>query len=246
MDISKYKKYIRNLSIEDEDLDDLIRDVIEDIARDTKIFRDVFGFSVSSCLSEYSIKSLYEFYLENDSRNEVKTITPITDADKFIEFANQLLGSSCIDVNFVNETYETIEESKENRILSVSQIATVDKNGIHNFLDGKIAQLRNGMTLVLDVEEFEKRYGKDTVLPVIVSVVIVPDVQRISEEVEAMLKTAIINGIKYFVSDTYSDPNNAQVGNLLYQRYYSSKKQLLYNYPQSDFPLFSFNREWNI
>lgn len=247
MDISKYRKYIRNLSISDEDLEDMIKDIIEDIARDTKIFKDYFAFTLSECVSDYNIKYLYDGYKQNQKEYELETVSPVSDPDLLVQFINSIYGEKCNTVSLVSETYTEVEtELENNTLLHVNQIVEVNNNQIKNLLDGDLLYLRENFIVTMDTGKFKQLYVDTDYLPVLCSVTIIPDLDKISDNTERIIRTAIINGIKYFLSDTYSDPNGAQVGNILYQRYYSSKKQLLYNYPVDTFVMPYKNEEWNI
>jgi len=49
--------------------------------------------------------------------------------------------------------------------------------------------------------------------------------------------SAVIEGCKYYINDTFASHTDAQVANVFYQRYWQKKQQLLNQYPSQIFAI---------
>jgi len=243
MDISRYKVYVRDTQISDEDLENLIKDVIYDIARDTKIFRRQFSFNVLPCVDMYNIKEIFNTQSHLETNVTKVTYTheynekDIIDLINVIQDTEQEKTTKC-DFKNSNETSTT--ETKTYTSLDESYLDTIDlfyvddrttKYKIYSMLPDFFEQINNDI-FISKQDRLKSVFGEDYDLEVIADVNVLPDPSKMSEEDLSKINTAIIAGIKYSISDMYMNANNEQVSNILYQRYYSSKKQLLYNNPQ--------------
>jgi len=264
MNISKYKKYIRDMNVSDDELEEIVSDVIEDIAMDTKIFKNTIGFKLDGCVREYDIEAIYELYsnlddqvinIEYTSNSSTESTLKLIDMITIDDGDNK---TTCEDKNNDDSVDEDITySSSKSKFISANDLFVI-------FNDTIEAESRKSKTLIKSIEnEYFERYNnfvykskheylsdlygsEDYSIDVYVNCSIVPSAEQINDDQERMLRTALINGLKYFSSDMYLNTSNEQVSNLLYQRYYSSKKQLLYNNPQFVSPKLDFrNSGWN-
>ena len=246
MDISKYRKYVRNMEISDKELEEILTDTINDIARDTKIFKDFFGVRFTSCEYEYDLKAMYEFNLELNEDAVINDVLVAEDDDgKSRDYVSFLVSDkkTCelYDDDILVEKEQRVVKGKHT-FLSVDSIIYIRnenddyKGRIINLNDGQFMKILGNGYAVLDTIKMEATFGSTYDLYSLVAVNIVPDFKTISDEMLMIMNDSIVKGLKYQIADMYNDVNNEQGANLQYQRYYSAKKQLLYNYPQLSFP----------
>ena len=258
MDISRYKVYVRDTQISDEDLENLIKDVIYDIARDTKIFRRQFSFNVLPCVDMYNIKEIFNTQSHLDTSVTEVTYTHEYNEKDIVDLINliQDTNDKSTECDFKDNNEESTTETKTYTALDESYLATLDlfyvddrsiKYKVYSMLPDFFEQVNND-TFISNHDRLVVSFGSDYNLEIVADVNVLPDPNKISEEDLNRINTSIIAGIKYYVSDMYMNINNEQVSNILYQRYYSSKKQLVYNNPQfvSQFQKFgSKYNSWN-
>ena len=266
MDIAKYKMYVRDANITDIDFTQLIKDVIEDIARDTKVFKELFGFTVEACMTEYDMRLMFNLH-SAVKRDKISSITLSSDYDpsSTIDYINSITIDK-EDTEFSCETTRGIEvkvdmvteEGTVHKYLSLldvvqiyDTIEDIDEYGVstpvRSILDNYMKNL-NGSIYIKDIVKL-RAMGLDETkgysIPVVGIASIVPNTDEIDSDMEDILKQAIIAGLKYFVSDMYMNVSNEQVSNILYQRYYSKKKQLRDDYPQYVSDILPNNANWN-
>jgi len=243
MDIDNYKKYVRDVSITDDDLTSVMQDVINEIARDTKIFKEVFGFTVSNCTEEYNMKNLFNIYssVKEDSITSISLSEPVFNEESVINLINQITSNDKV-CNLsgltVGEETTTINGKFNNYVHLLDVITTsVSKSGSNTEPTssiGKFLSWLNGDTYILNSSYMRRfGYGDTYSIPVIGVAIIVPQLNDIDEDMEMVLRPAIIAGLKYYVSDMYMNMANEQVSDVLYRRFYVRKKQLMNDYPNN-------------
>ena len=269
MDIAKYRKYVRDTSISDEDFEDLIKDVIEDIARDTGIFTDIFVFQLEGCIELYDIETLYDLSNQINEDNIVDiTITDnINDKDSLAQYLNRLEivtvdGTTCStnDSSTTDTKVTTSQGDTGKKLLSVvdmiwsrdsldDSLKYPSKEEVISVINSWFYHIGN-FNYKKNNRELNRLFGytDDQLyeIPIVTLVNYVPNLDQLDEDVERQIKTAIINGVKYYASDLYLNTVNEQTSNILYQRYYSSKKQLKFNYNNNLGKYSMRNAYWNI
>jgi len=266
MDITKYRMYIRDVQLTDSEFAELIKDVIDDIARDTKIFKELFGFTIESCKMEYDMNLLFTLHSRlKDTKITDITLTPTYSENSSLEFIRAVVKDNKDGLVCSTTTEDDIVvEIETEKDITNTYISTLDiQQIIYNYEDnsrfGTKSNVRSVSTRYFD-QASNDLYIKNIIslredgfneedaaysIPVVGIACIVPNLDFISEEIERIIKQAIIAGIKYFVSDLYMNTSNEQVSNILYQRYYAKKKQLVYDYPIYVSNLLRYNSEWN-
>lgn len=251
MNINKYRKYIRDMELTDNELTELIKTVINDIARDTLIFKDIFVFNLESCFDYYDINILYstsQILRDNNVTNiEISsTLNTPQDLSNYIDSVTTVSVNNtiCETDSGTAKVDLTVTDSSINTFLNINDIIYSEYDNNKNVLLNKkellsiysrwFYQITNSKLMINKVNLFSDTiYTENSIsfdIPLVTIINIVPDLDNISEEDEYTLEKAIIEGLKYFLSDSYMNVQNTQTANILYQRYYSSKRQLKYNY----------------
>jgi len=251
MDILKYKKYVRDTNISDDDFKEIVNDVLIDITLDTKIFRTTVGFSLTNCVDEYNIKDI--FNISSSVEDQVVDIKFTVDEDDSINLNSNNPGCPLIDEKVQTEL---VLQSSDDIFLGCIELVRVyadkteaikygSRSLIENVTEKYFTKLNDNLFYSKKLF-LESLYGKTYDVNILANCIYRPDPEKITEEQENIIKQAIIAGIKYNLSDMYLNTTNEQVSNILYQRYWSTKKQIRNNYPQligtvSDFSMDSWN-----
>jgi len=266
MDINDYRMYVRDMQISDDELELVMKDVINDIARDTKVFKELFGFTLAGCVDMYDMKMLFDLHtqLKKDNIVELSINGNLENPDSILNYLNTIdsssadLGKTCESEDGVDVEINT-NDGKHNTFIDVIDILHVYDN-----LDAlaKVNRNTNVRSVLFDWFEdvgnnwYKKKDGKLSKefgytddskyeIPLVGIVSVVPDLSNIDPEIESIIKSTLIAGLKYNISDMFLNIQNEQVSNLLYQRYYSAKRQLKFNYSSDLGNYFRYNTEWN-
>jgi len=211
-----YKVYIKNVSLEDDEISELLKQAVEDIASETRVFKTIVGFSVEPDVEYYDFEAIFGLYCATVT--DIKTLSfssPIT--------LNDIMNGVFPDMVITN----TVDYPKpDHMILDVNDIFDTEGKSIterFTFLSGY--NYRNKL--------FDEKIDKVEPYQAAAVISFVPDPKIIDEDIERRIRPAIIAGLKYFANDIYNDTDNAQVANLYYQRYFAAKRELINKYPVS-------------
>jgi len=260
-DISKYMIYIRDMDINEQDALNILQDVLDEIALDTRIFRDLFAFDIDKCDEVYDIKALYN--LSQATKLNVTNVSNTDYTDE--ELLNILQGKEvhqddtkeCSDGdNQDSDNDDTDTSNCLNTYMNVIDLMWYNKNDreqpIKSVISSWFQQVGND-TYELILDEITKTTGISSSnnnllnpLQVIGYINIIPNIVNLSSDDERLLRQSLISGLKYKISDMYLNTVNEQVSNLLYQRYYNAKKQLAFTFPQMISNQKVRNANWNI
>jgi hypothetical protein len=216
MDINRYKFYVRDIGVSDTELQNILNDVIEDIAISTGIFQKAFGFTIEPEIELYNFDALLDMYERNQTEIANLTLDSITESE-LIEYLKD-------PTNFTVDVTETSTVGiTPNKFLNTLDIITL-----------------NGNSLVSMIKDFEYisnnsyRYKyANTIRDKIEAIClcsIIPDISNIRPEVEAIMRNAIIKGLKYF-TDTTMNAQNVNPVNFKFQEYEKAKIELQNKYP---------------
>ena len=242
MDINNYRFYVKDLGITDDDLSLVLQDVINDIATSTNIFKSVFSFTLEKDTYVYNIKSLFDLDERIREKPASITIDPYSE-DDLVRYLNE---PSTLGVN-TTETYE--DNVYYNQYLSCDDIMKLipkrtkyskDSDSIISIFD-YFTQIDNtSFKINIDVNKYieDAKYDSNgnsinpnaqTEIPVLCPVTIIPNINNISSELENIIKVAVIEGLKYFISPMNAANEQFRYNNWL--RYHKAMVALMSRYP---------------
>jgi len=231
--LNTYKKYIRDTSFEDEEIYDMIKDIFTEISYETRVFKDIFIIKVTKDIDIYNIKKLYYDYLKIHNK-------------KYIEFTNNLDISNLSEDSI--QKY-LIDPSKDNK--KINECINVFKGilsiELYDANKNIVTELPNNFFKKIDDYTFKLNYNlhkKDNYY-IILKVSILPNISNIDTNVEVYCRNVIISGLKYYANSAYTSMQNDQGTNLLYQRFYNSKKQLMLEFNNYIENVKLNNPDWN-
>ena len=214
----KVKFHVRDISNSDIEIDQIVLQVIEDIANETKIFRKIYGFTVDKSINVYDFNALS--FLNN--RLEVQSIT---------------IGSVTSDsVLSYMQTYDTFPSPTvstttfaNTKNVPLELMDVYDENGysiINKFhYSGTSERICNDAKWLEDNHAIDKAFVMS----------VVPDIQELRSEELSVITACIIEGCKYYFSNTYESTPDGQITNLYYQRYWQKKQLLINQFPTKIF-----------
>ena len=222
MDIKNYSVYIKNTSLEVSELEGLATDVIENIANDTLIFKTLFGFSIEPEIEFYDMRAMFGL----DSRLNLhvkKIVSTSVNKQNVFDFFKTGKFPSAKDASVMElDEYDEV-------FLSLHGLVDVHGKslmGHFTHMSGSVYKLNENShfrdTTDLIPQEDRKAVG---------IAAFIPDKAMIAEDIERLIKPAIIAGIKFYVNDMYNDKEGAAVSDLYYKRFYAAKQTLINKYP---------------
>ena len=221
---AKVKFHLRDVSVKDIDINQIILQSIEDISNETSLFKKVIGFTV------HKEKGLYNFrdtLVMNEQVEEELSSVYIGEVSD-----NELINFLKDPTNFpdpeINKT-TFIESSGKSEIVKVMDIFDEEGKSVnHKFHYHGIANYFVEDQLWLDEND-----GKYFAFVAAVK----PHITEILPEDISIIMSAVIEGCKYYINDTFASHTDAQVANVFYQRYWQKKQQLLNQYPSQIFAI---------
>ena len=217
----KVKFHIKDIAILDNELDDLILLVLNDIAKETKLFKKLCGFTVEQDKNVYDFRDITRLNEEVEKELENVYVGYIPD----IAIKAMLLGRDEWPKPITIK--KTFEEEAQSKYLSA--INVFDSN-VRSVFD-KFKFTSTALYIVEDNEWLEDHDGEEMIL----LYAIMPDINELLEEDLMLLDHVIIEGCKYYLANTLQSADDNQVSNLYYQRFWQKKKELIDMYPQHTF-----------
>jgi hypothetical protein len=217
MDISRYKFYVRDIGINDNDLQLVLEDVIKDIAISTRIFKKAVGFTIEPNLELYNFKAL--LYV-NEGTQEVTLNDLMIGSSSVRELEQCLNGLKICDTNVTKDTSIGI---KQNDYIDLVDIIEYDNNIVRSII--------KDFDYIDNANYRYKYYDKlkcDKYATFLCT--IIPRLENIDDEVEDIIKSTVIKGLRYF-TDTTQNMQNVNPVNLKYQEYLNAKLELQNKFP---------------
>ena len=212
----KVRLHIRDIQLEDGDIDDTIRTVISDIASQTKIFKKLYGFTIDKDISLYN----FRYIARLNEQVEEEPVT-ITFGDPTTEDLLDFLQTGNIPSPTVNKELQI--EEHQSRLLDVLEI--YDGKGF-SALD-KFEERGSSYYYCYDELWRNVNHGKAFAFAGWVS----PKVEELHEEQLEDILFTVIAGVKFFLYDILHSPNDTQATNYDFLRYHQAKEELLNRYP---------------
>jgi len=236
--LDKYKKYIRDTNYTDDDIYNLIKDVFEEVAFDTRVFKDVFAFTISNRESVYNIKEMYDVF---QKFNDDVTIDFVETLE-----VKQLTDDDIKDI-LVDPTIQTTSMEATTKEMCYNEYVSTISMCIFNEDTNRLEYIENDwfQLVTQDIYQLNKVLNDGEEYNIITTVHIVPNINNVDKAVEIMCRNAIISGMKFHTNGAYENAQNDQGTNLLYQRYYNARKQLSMDFPNYISDGVVVNPDWN-
>jgi len=211
VNIIDYKFYVRDVGITDEDLQKVVDDVVRDIALSTRIFKKMFAFTIEPDIDRYDFKALLELYERYEPELDTLTIRDYTEEEIISIISNPLT-----DINTMDETYTY--GVPLSTFLDVTNILDENGSSIFNYfqhLSGSVYRINYRTTKPINA---------------LCICTIVPNIESIDEDIEIEIKSAIIEGLKYY-TDTTLNPQNVSPDINSYKKFVNAKADLQGKFP---------------
>ena len=212
MDINNYKFYVRDVGISDTDLQNVLNDVISDIATNTKIFKRVFSFTLEPGLDEYPIKDLYQ--LADKSEPTILDINYTTNLDTQEGLIDYLTN---VDIN-VQQTVDTTTDNTYSDYIEIIDLFDDKFNSYMKYLEP------------VSKDDYYLNIKIDKPIPLTGIAIINPLLSEISDRIEKQIRFAIISGLKAYTHTLENQPNE-QVSLVLNKQFEYDKQKLINKYP---------------
>ena len=218
----KVKFHIRDVHYKDTEIDEIILTVIEDIAREVKLFRKLNGFTV------HKDKQIYDFFDMSRMNEEVEEELENVYTGGFlpwdlVDFIKNPEGE-WPDPWTIKKTFIEEEFMKTFGVIGI-----FDEN-VRSVMD-KFHNTGTVQFVVRDEFWLERNDGK-TFAALIYGL---PKINEMPDELLNIITSCVIEGCKYYFANTLQSTADTQISNLFYQRYWYKKKELMDMYPTNTF-----------
>ena len=219
----KVKFHIRDISFKDYEIDEMILQVITDIANETKLFKKIIGFTIHEDKKIYDFRNLTRMNERVEIELEAVSIQAYTPED-IIEFIKAGAWSN-------PEIDKTVFVERDGQSMFIDLLDVYDEFG--HYITDKFQYHGTAQYYCLDNQwrKDNEGVGKCFVASVI------PQIDEILQEDIHEIMHTIIEGCKYYFNDTFGSGDDAQVANLYYQRYWQSKQALINKHPTQIFAI---------
>jgi hypothetical protein len=237
-DINRYKIHIRDTQFSDDEIYTLIKDVFIEIASETRIFKDTFAFSISKNESVYNIREMYDVFQYYNDEPTIDFVETMTVDSLIEEDAKNILINPTLDPKGLHSTSDDVCYNDYKHLIDLAY---------YNKDTRRIDYVRNKWFQMITPDEYQLtlELSDKEQYDIICLVSIIPNINNVDANVERVLRRTVIDGIKYYASSAYMNVSNEQVTNLLYQRYYNSRKQLTFEYSNYISDGLISNPSWN-
>jgi hypothetical protein len=228
IDINKYKLFVRNFSLTDDELASLINTVIVDIAKSTKIFKDMIGFSIIKDYLDYD----FEMIMKMNDRIKVDvgsvSIGELSDSD----IINYLSNYDTSNFPSPNLTYETIDAETNRTMIDVDDVLVLNAYGYYSSIFNKFSYLNRFKYRM--VTQYDLDFDDEDKVQALAIITTTPDMNNITDDIVRIIEPALIEGLKYFVQTPYTNPDDMQSTSIILNRYNYEKQRLMDMFPTTD------------
>lgn len=213
---NKVKIHIRDVNIENSELDDIIDTVLTEIALETRIFKKLYGFTVHEDIDRYNFMYIARMneQVEEEPTNIIIEEPPLEEIIDFIENGN--FPDIAVDKNLEVEPYQS-------QFFDLMDI--YDENG--DSVLSKFEERGSSYYFVYD-EAWRKINDQKRF---VFSAWIKPDVNELHDEQLSMILHTVIAGCKFYINDTLHSPDDTQATNYDFMRWFQGKEQLMNKFP---------------
>lgn len=234
----KVRFHIKDVFVQDDELDQVILQVIEDIANQTRIFKKIYGFTIHEDIQVYDFRNLARMNEQVERELSGVTIGSFNQ-DDIIDWMNLNTDTEWPSPEIMktefdeNDCRDSGEEPGPNTLVLPTECNTLfiglldiyDAYGV-SIMD-MFREHGNSQYFVYDEQWLAQ---EDGVMKSFTASV-VPDIDELLQEDLAIIMSTIIEGCKYYIANTFQAPTDSQVANLYYQRYWKKKEELSDQFP---------------
>jgi hypothetical protein len=213
---NRVKLNIRDQQVSDEDIDEIIINVINDIAVDTHIFKKLYGFSVHKEMTKYNFKYIARLN-ERVEREPTEIYISAPPPEEILKF----LSTGELPDPTVTKDLQ-IEDATS---LLIDVVSIIDDEGYN--ISSKFKHSGSSYYYVTDTEWLELYDDRNCVFVANV----VPDIDELAPEDLVIISKAVVAGSKFYITDRMQSPNDLQSTNYNYQRYYQATEGLKKLFP---------------
>jgi len=216
----KIKFHIRDTASDDDEINQVITQVIEDIANEVKIFKKIYGFTIDEEMKIYDFNALA--MLSSKLELELEAVS-IGDIPQELVTAYLAVGGEIPSP----DVHKVLYPGTYNIPLELLDIYDEDGYSIVN----KFHYAGTSERICYDENWLKDNNGKYKAF----TMSVIPNVQELRSEELAVITGCIIEGCKYYFSNTYESTTDGQLTNLYYQRYWQKKQALINQFPTKIF-----------
>jgi hypothetical protein len=212
----KVKFHIRDVNNTDDEIDNIILQVISDIALTTKIFKKIYGFSIHKDIELYDFNAILQ--MNERTEHELSSVTIGSYSQDQIK---DFLSTSEFPSPPVEKVIE--EETAKNKLLNVI-----------NIFDDEIREMRTEFRYLgtHQYKLYDESYREENDgMHCVFTAQIIPHIDELLPETIEMLSTAIIAGTQYYFLNTMNSADDVQISNVYYQRFYAKQLDLIDHMP---------------
>ena len=208
----KVKYHIRDIIAEPEDVDDVIDTVFREISTEIPWAHKNYGFQVFKDIKDYNFHMLAKLNEQVELVPEEIAITGGYTEEQYVNFFN----TGEIPDPKVEKTL--VVDTNEADVIHVINI--YNEYGVD--VSDKFKERGANWYTVEDegwLELNDKR-------PFVFTAQVVPEINELDDYMMNMILPVMIEGVKFYVSNTMQSGADSQVANYFYMRYYNRKKDL--------------------
>jgi hypothetical protein len=237
MDIFKYKLYVKDVSLTDEEFQQLFMDVYKNVCKKTRIFKQVLGFNISSCEEYYDFRAIYEI-LDATNDNVVTSMDVYNNVNEnnckdYLDSFNN--GDCSKDISdYIGIKVET--DNLRNEFVSFDD-AIVYKEGktpysaLDYYLEHLYRQTYKYNWRWLERDGYSKEPKERWEIPLLLIYSVVPNTELVDEDMEDIIKDALITGIQYYANTLFMNQSE-QITQLAQRRYMYALNDVINSMPQ--------------
>ncbi len=208
---NKVQIHIRDVKIENSDLDAIIETVVDEIALETRIFKKLYGFTIHEDIEKYNFRYIAKMneQVEEEPTNIIFGDPSDEDLIDFIE-----------NGNFPDIPVEKTLTIEPNQSQFFDLMDIFDENG--NSVMDKFEERGSSYYFCYD-EQFRNMNDKKKF---VFAGWIKPDIEELHDEELSIITPTVIAGCKFYINDTLHSVEDVQATNYDFMRWFQSKERL--------------------
>ena len=217
---NKVKIHIRDMSATESEIDGIIDTVLTEIALETRLFKKLYGFTVSKDEPQYNFRYLTKMneQVEEEPGNIVLGDISPEDLVNFIDTG--VFPTITVDKNLEIETHQS-------QFLDLLDIFDLEGMSV---LD-KFEERGSTYYFVYDQEWLNCNDGKNFMFAAWVK----PEVMELHDEDLSIILSTVIAGCKFYLYDTLHSKDDVQATNYDFMRWHQAKENLGNRFPTTVF-----------
>jgi len=227
IDINDYEFYVRDIGIDSTNLNNIIKDVIRDIALTTNIFKYSFTFEILQSEQIYDFRALFDMNQRLRETLDELNIGTVSEEDA----RNFLINPDCVSLD---DNKVITKDGYYDTLIGLDAILGLNDD------ENKLTNISDNFKLIKDYQYINLQYDKNIKVDCdnnngkikkgLCVTTVIPNLNNITEENEIILKPTIISGLRYY-TNTHINSNDIGSDNVLYKEYFYAKNNLMNQYP---------------